>query len=220
MPKSDRKLRILIADDDFDTQKILSDFLAHHGFEPIVAIHGKHALKLADSFTPDLALVDVRMPGPSGMSLAAQLKELQPDMEVIIITAYGTVEAAAEAIRQGVYHYLAKPLNMPRLLSTVNEALGNEQVAVESGEYEVGGEGLAGVSTGAPIDEGEWGIQLSPRQQDVLRLLSNGLSNREIANELGLSEKTVGNYVSSVLQVLQVRNRTTAAVRARELGLL
>ncbi len=213
------KTRILVADDDFDTQKILSDFLAHHGYEPIVAIHGKHALKLASSLEPDLALVDVRMPGPSGMSLAAQLKQICPEMEVIIITAYGTVEAAAEAIRQGVFHYLTKPLNMQRLLTTVREAVGNKTSGSPAESEDEGG-GVSPADQSPVSDESEWGLQLTARQQDVLRLLSQGLSNREIAIQLGLSEKTVGNYVTIVLQALRAPNRTTAAVRARELGLL
>jgi two-component system response regulator RegA len=190
---------ILAADDDFDTQKILSDFLSYHGYEVLVATSGDQALKLAEALSPGLALVDVRMPGPSGISLTCQLKKVVPHIEVIIMTAYATVEEAAEAIRQGAFHYLAKPLNLEGVLALVQEALAN-QPADPSSPVEI--------------------ERLSKRRMQVLQLLADGKTNREIGDNLCLSEKTVANYVSTILKILHVPNRGRAVAKARDLRLL
>jgi two-component system KDP operon response regulator KdpE len=118
--------RILVADDEFDTRKILSDCLKHQGFEIVAACDGKEALMLATAHPPDLALVDVWMPPPSGMALADQLKGLCPGVKVIIITAGGSIDEATEALRGGAFHYLTKPLRIKRVLAVVQEALTRE----------------------------------------------------------------------------------------------
>ena len=119
--------RILVADDDVDTRDMLSDLLSHEGYEPLVAADGERALTLAAKQPLDLALVDMVMPGPSGMSLAARLKELKPDLDVIIITAYGSEELAAEAMCRGAFYYLPKPLNLKLLPAKVEKALASRQ---------------------------------------------------------------------------------------------
>lgn len=190
---------ILVADDDFDTLKILSDFLTHHGYEVVTTANGDHALTLAEAFTLDLALIDVQMPGVSGLELTLKLKHLYPHIEVIIMTAYATVDAATEAIHQGAFHYLAKPLKMDKVLSVVENALiGWETRRISKVDLD----------------------RLSPRRKQVLQLMADGLSNRAIAEELDLAEKTIINYVSIILEILEVPNRTAAVQRARQLGLL
>lgn len=115
--------RVLIADDEADARRMLFDWLTYQGYEVVVAAGGEEALALAAKQPLDLALVDMVMPGPSGMALAERLKELWPEMEVIIITAYGSIVDAAEAMRRGAFHYLPKPLGMKLLQATVEEAL-------------------------------------------------------------------------------------------------
>jgi len=126
-----RKPRVLIADDDMNTRIMFSDYLTHEGYETIVAADGAEALALAAVQPPDIALVDVRMPGPSGMALVAQLKERQPDLEAIIITAYGSAELAVEVMFQGAFYYLDKPLEMSRLLEKVEKAWAAQQARVQ-----------------------------------------------------------------------------------------
>jgi DNA-binding response OmpR family regulator len=136
---SSKKPCILIADDNVDLGKILSDRLAYQGYETIVATDGQEALTLAAVHPLALALVDVWMPGPSGMQLVTQLKELQPNLEVIIITAYGSIEDAAEAVRQGAFHYLTKPFKVKLLQATVEEALAarRARARIQVGEWTV-----------------------------------------------------------------------------------
>ncbi len=99
----ERQPRVLIADDNVDTRYILSGFLARRGYETITACNGEEALALAARLPLDLALVDVVMLGPSGVELAARLKDLQPRIEVVLITAYGSLEQAVEAMHRGVF---------------------------------------------------------------------------------------------------------------------
>jgi two-component system response regulator DesR len=193
---------ILLADDEVDLRVILADYLGHHGYEVAVAADGREALALAAARRPDLALVDVRMPGPSGMDLAARLKALHPDLPVVIVTAYGSIEDAAEAIRSGVFHYLPKPVQPGQVLAVVEEALGESKAQPQRGNEPASPD------------------PLSPRQVEVLRLIGRGMTNREIATELGLSPGTVGNYISAILRTLGVHNRTAAVLRAQELNLL
>lgn len=120
MVESER--RILIADDDPDARAIFSVYLTHAGFQVQVVSDGEEALKLAASFSPGLALLDVMMPGPSGMTLATLLKELVPDIEILIVTGFGSVGLAIEVLQKGAFCYLMKPVRPQHLLSAVEEA--------------------------------------------------------------------------------------------------
>jgi DNA-binding NarL/FixJ family response regulator len=211
--------RILIVDDEFDMRKILTDCLQHQGYETFTACNGQEALALATAHPLDLALIDVWMPPPAGMALAAQLQALQPHVKVIIITAHGSIEQATEALRGGAFHYLEKPLRMRRLVETVKEALATGQ-AEGQGQVDEPAPVPTRQGANAPAQGGNGNPSLTPRQLQVLQLIGQGMTNREIAAELGLSVKTVGNYVSAILRALQVCNRTAAAMRARELGML
>jgi DNA-binding response OmpR family regulator len=119
--------RILIADDDFDTRQILFDWLTHQGYECVAAANGETALALATAHPLDLALLDVRMPGPAGMDLAPRLKEQHSGIKIIIITAYGSTKEGVAAIRSGAFHYLLKPLDVRQVLTAVKEALSPQE---------------------------------------------------------------------------------------------
>ncbi len=191
----ERRPRLLIADDNVDTRYILSGFLAHRGYETIVASNGEKALALAARLPLDLALLDVVMPGPSGVELAARLKDLQPQIEVILITAYGSLEQAVEAMRQGVFYYLAKPLELKRVLAVVEEAWAKQQALAE--ETPEMSEALRG---------------LTCREREVLALLGEGRTDLEMAEALGISTHTASTHVRNLLGKLGVKNRVQAAV--------
>ncbi len=114
---------ILIADDDPDVRRIFGDYLRHAGYSVQTAADGDRALELAAQSPPDVALIDVMMPGPSGMVLAARLMELYPNLIVIIITAYSSINLAIEVIQKGAYGYLVKPVRPRQLLDRIQEAL-------------------------------------------------------------------------------------------------
>jgi two-component system response regulator (stage 0 sporulation protein F) len=118
-----RKSRVLIADDETDMRDMLSDLMRYEGYEALPAADGRKALALAAAQPLDLALVDVCMPGPSGMALVNQPKALHPDIKAIVITAYGSLEDGGDAVRSGAFHYLLKPLSVERLRAAIKEAL-------------------------------------------------------------------------------------------------
>ncbi len=141
IPVRHARPRILIADDDLDTRNILSDWLTHQGYATLTAADGEKALAAGMAHPLDLALIDVRMPGPAGMELAARLRERHPDLGVIIITAYGSIQDAVEAMRGGAFHYLPKPLAIKQVLAAVEGALarggGRGQVGEKAGDLTV-----------------------------------------------------------------------------------
>ena len=193
----ERQPRILIADDDVDTRYILSGFLAHRDYETITACNGEEALALAAKLPLDLALVDVVMPGPSGVELAARLKDLQPQIEVILITAYGSLDRAVEAMHQGAFYYLAKPLELKRVLAVVEEARAKQQARALAEEAPERLEALRG---------------LSRREREVLAWLAEGRTDPEIAEALGISPYTITTHVRNLLGKLGLKNRVQAAV--------
>jgi DNA-binding response OmpR family regulator len=115
---------------------MLSARLTHWGYKAIVASEGETALQLAATHPLGLALLDARMSGLSGMELAGRLKELQPEMEVIIIAAHGSVQEAVEAMYQGAFYYLLKPLDLELLQTRVDQAWAKQwqQAPVRVGE--------------------------------------------------------------------------------------
>lgn len=192
----ERQPRILIADDDVDTRYILSGFLVHRGYETITAPNGEEALSLAARLPLDLALLDVVMPGPSGVELASRLKDLQPQIEVILITAYGSLEQAVEAMHQGVFYYLAKPLELKRVLAAVEEARAKQQALVEE-----------------PLEMSEVLRGLSRQEREVLALLAEGKTDSEIAEALCISIHTASTHVRDILCRMGVSRQVLAAGR-------
>lgn len=123
--KKNKKPLILVADDDTRHRDIVSTLLKEGGYDTIGASNGADAVRygIADKKAPDLALLDMRMPGKNGFEAMLEIKTKRPDLPVIIMTAYSEIEAAVEAIRKGAYDYLTKPLEYPKLEVAVRNAL-------------------------------------------------------------------------------------------------
>jgi DNA-binding response OmpR family regulator len=113
---------ILIIEDDRDARTIYSGFLAHHGYRTLVAANGKETLALAKAHSPDVALVDIMMPGMSGREVAAWLRKHYPEVVLIFITAVDEVDVAVEEMRLGAFYYLTKPVRPRHLLEVVEGA--------------------------------------------------------------------------------------------------
>ena len=180
-------LGILIAEDDADLRAIVSDYLSHCGYEVWAARDGEQALALAQGHAVDIALVDVVMPGLSGIELIPQLQALQPGIAIILMTAYGTVPQAVEAMRLGAFEYLEKPLQLQHMREVVERAAKEKQTAILG--------------------------SLTQREQEVLQLLAEGKTDVEIAETLHLSKYTIGTHVRNILTKLNIENRVQAAVR-------
>ena len=118
------KGRILVVDDESSARGALSEILQDEGYKVRTAADGFRALAAASEFAPDVVLTDLKMPGMDGLSLMERLKESQPEVEVVLMTAFGAVESAVEAMRRGASNYLTKPLNSDELLVVLERCLG------------------------------------------------------------------------------------------------
>lgn len=214
-------IRLLIVDDQRLMREGLRTLLELEGGVEIVgeAANGQVALDVYAELKPDVVLMDIRMPGMDGVEATRRLHTQWPEARVIILTTFDDDTDVFEGLRAGAVGYLLKDLSGQELanaIRTVNnggaliEPTVAKRVIAEFARHHPPARSIA---DGLPEP-------LSERELDVLKLVSAGLSNREIGNKLGLSEGTVKNYVTSVLQKIGVRDRTQAALRGRELGLI
>lgn len=124
--------RILIVDNEETQREQLAGFLKKQGFTATAAGSGPEALDISKDKSFEVALVDLKMPGMDGIEVLRRLKETNPDIQVIMITAYGSVETAVEAMRLGAYHYVGKPINLEELKLLINKALESHHLLVEN----------------------------------------------------------------------------------------
>jgi two-component system response regulator AtoC len=115
--------KILIVDDEFNSRTLLAQLFQEDGYSADTAENGKTALEALKSTPFDILITDIRMPVMDGIELFHRAKEIYPHMPVILFTAYGTIEAAVKALKEGVFHYLEKPVNFDLLNHTVQQAL-------------------------------------------------------------------------------------------------
>lgn len=183
------------------------------------AANGVEALTQYGSLRPDVVLMDVKMPDLDGVAATRQLLIDHPEAKVVILTTFDDDEYVFEGIRAGALGYLLKALSGEELADAIRTVAAGGALIEPSVARKVMAE-FARTSRPSAQTAEKLIEPLSEREIDVLRLLANGLSNREIAGQLFLAEGTVKNYVSSAMQKLSVRDRTQAALRAKELGLL
>jgi DNA-binding NarL/FixJ family response regulator len=215
-------VRVLLVDDQALFREALATLLAATGAVEVVgeAGDGDEALRRAAELDPDVVLMDLRMPVLDGVGATRRLRVEQPKVRVIALTTFDDDEDVFAALRAGAVGYLLKDVSSARLLEAVQAAARGESVLQPSVAAKV-------VARFAQLPEPDPAprpqplvVPLSERELDVLRLLADGRSNREIAGELFLAEGTVKNHVTNVLAKLGARDRTQAALRARALGLL
>jgi DNA-binding NtrC family response regulator len=115
--------KILITDDEQQIRRILSVMLSEHGFDVAEAESGERAIEVSQEFRPDVALLDINMPGMDGLATLSSLLEQNPKLDCIMMTAYGTIRSAVEAMRRGAFDYLTKPFDNDELLLIINRAL-------------------------------------------------------------------------------------------------
>ncbi|WP_027483583.1 response regulator [Deinococcus pimensis] len=171
------------------------------------AASGEDAVRLAQDLTPDVLLMDVQMPGMDGVTATARVRELGLRSRVLILTTFDTESYVLDGIRAGASGYLLKDVRPGELFDVVRRVAAGEVFIQPS----VAVKYLHLLTTRSVPDE-----HLTAREEDVLRLLARGLSNKLIARELDISESTVKNHVKSILAKMQVRNRTEAALNARK----
>jgi DNA-binding NarL/FixJ family response regulator len=180
---------------------------------------GQSALEAYARLEPDVVLMDVRMPGMDGVEATWRLHERWPQARVVILTTFDDDEYVFEGLRAGAQGYLLKDVSGHDLAEAVRTVAAGGALIEPSVARKVVAE-FARVAPPARKPDAGLPESLSSREEEILQLLAQGLSNGEIAARLSLAQGTVKNYVTNILQKLGARDRTQAALRARELGLL
>jgi DNA-binding NtrC family response regulator len=123
--------KVLIVDDELNSRTLLAQLFHEEGYSADTAENGSVALKILENTTFDILITDIRMPVLDGIELFHRVKELYPHMPVIFFTAYGTIESAVTALKEGAFHYLEKPVNFDLLLHIVGQALDIKRLETE-----------------------------------------------------------------------------------------
>jgi DNA-binding NarL/FixJ family response regulator len=220
-----RKINVLIVDDHAMVRQGLRTFLElqdEGSALPIEVVgeaaNGIEAVELACRTQPDVVLLDLVMPQMDGIQATPRIVECSPHTRVVILTSFGEEDKVLPAIRAGAQGYLLKDIPPAELVQAVREVyLGKVQLHPEIARKlmaAVAAKEETPPSRAATTSEGG----LTEREQEVLRLIADGLSNREIADKLVISEKTVKTHVSNILGKLGLADRTQAAIYALRHG--
>jgi DNA-binding NarL/FixJ family response regulator len=216
------QIRILIAEDQTLMRQGLKTILElEDGFEVVgEASDGQEAVDRALALRPNVVLMDVQMPRVDGVAATAQIASALSATRVIILTTFDYDQYVFDGIKAGARGYLLKYTPADELLATIRRVHAGESIIQPSVATRLIAEftrlrGADGAKGAAPEFE-----PLSERERDVLRLLAEGHSNKEIAARLVLAEGTIKNHVSTILEKLHAANRTQAARVAREQGLI
>ena len=207
-PRDDKApIRLLLAEDQVMIREALAALLSFEGdFEVVAQVgRGDEVANAARDTNPDVALLDIEMPGMDGLTAAAQLKRNHPDTKIIILTTFGRPGFLRRAMESGVSAFLVKDSPADKLTQTIRRVLAGERVIDPD---------LAAAALADGLNP------LTPRERDVLEASSGGGTIAEIASQLTLSEGTVRNYLSACIQKTGARNRAEALRMASERGWL
>jgi DNA-binding NarL/FixJ family response regulator len=215
-------IRVLLVDDQFLFREGLETLLSVHKDIEVVgqACNGQEAVEVAAKVQPDVVLMDVRMPVLNGVRATRRLKKALPQCRVIVLTTFDDDEYIFDALRAGAVGYLLKDVASARLVEAIRAAARGESILEPTVAAKVIAE-FTRVSSLVPAAQMEQLVEpLSERELEILGWIARGGSNKEIADQLFIAEGTVKNHVTHILGKLGVRDRTQAALKARELGLL
>lgn len=209
-------IRVMIVDDQALVRHGLTSLLSLEDDITIVgeAGNGSEAISLIDSLKPDVILMDMRMPILNGVDATKEILKRNPGVKVVVLTTFDEDEYIFESLKAGASGYLLK--------DTPSEDLSAAIRVVHHGHTQLGPSIAPKVLArlrpySPPAGDGASSIKfMTEREQEILKLIAQGLNNKEIAGKLSITEGTVKNHISSILTQLGVRDRTQAALWARE----
>ncbi|MEM9951630.1 MAG: response regulator transcription factor [Chloroflexota bacterium] len=207
-----RTIRILIADDHSVVRAGLRSLLEHQGHFRVIAeaSTGEEAIRLAKENRPDVAILDIRMPGVSGIEACRQIVDALPTCKVVMLTSYAEDELLMAAIQAGASGYVLKRIGDNELVQAVERVSRGEGMLDPAMTASV----FAEVRKANQAQHATAFAELTPQEMAVLAHVAEGMTNRQIAVKLFLGEGTVRNYVSSILSKIGASNRAEAAAFA------
>ena len=213
-------IRVILADDQALFREGLRTLLSTRPELEVLgeAANGQEALALVERLHPDVVLMDLQMPVMDGIRATAHLRQRWPSIPVLALTTFDDDANLFGALRAGAAGYLLKDVSSETLLAAITAAARGEAFLQSTVTGRVVAAFARLMESGGPRAEALV-LPLSPREREILSLLGTGASNKEIADRLCLAEGTVKNHVTNILTKLDVRDRTQAALRARQLGL-
>ncbi len=193
--------KLLLIDDDPHLILLVKDYLEFHGYEVLTATHGREAIDILEHEIPDLIICDVMMPEMDGYTFVEEIRS-NPRLEwlpVIFLSAKGQTKDRIQGLNKGADVYLVKPFEPDELVAQVQSTLNQTHRLMNStpkkGEV-------------TPRIQVPKNVELTPTETKVVNLVAQGMSNREISNELGVSQRTVESHVSNMLNKTGLHNRT------------
>ena len=214
-------IRVLLVDDHAMVRRGLRDFLGlHHDIEVVgEASDGQGAIDGAASLRPDIVLMDLMMPGIDGIEATARILSQSPDTEIIAITSFIEEAKVLAAIEAGASGFLLKDAEADEVAAAIRAAAAGEVHLDPAVAGIVARRMRSGAGDGRSAGAQDGIASLTPRERDVLACVAQGLSNRAIADSLGITERTARTHVSNILAKLGLASRTQAALLAVQHGL-
>lgn len=214
---AETNIRVLITDDHTVVRKGLKALLSSekYGIEVVgEASDGDEAIRKAEQLEPDVILMDLVMPGKTGLEAIKEIKGIQPHARILVLTSFAEDDNVTRAIKAGAYGFLLKDTSPDELVQTIRSVYADRlTLPQELTHVLLGGETVERKS-------GSMQPELTPRELDVLGCIAQGMSNKQVAQTLSVSTTTVRSHVSSLIRKLNMENRTQLAIYAREHDLI
>lgn len=209
------KIRLLIVDDQTVVREGLAAILANYSDIEVVgqAEDGSQAVIIAQETQPDVILLDLVMPKMDGLTAIPKIKEIAPETRILVVTSFAENDRVYQAIKAGALGYILKDATREQLLQAIRDVAQGRASLQPSIAVKLIQE------INHPAELLYTADPLTRRELETLRLIARGMSNQEIANELVVHERTIAKYVSSILDKLQLANRTQAALYALREGI-
>ncbi len=212
------KIKVLLVDD----QQLLLDGVKtllsiNNDMEVAMAGSGEAAVEMAETFNPDIILMDIRMPGMGGVEATKRIKEHHPGIVILILTTFDDDGYIIDALRYGASGYLLKDIEGERLIKSIYEALsGNLLLTGRVARKLAWNAALKNEKSQSGIRSLQEGLELSERETDITRALAEGLTSREIAERLHLTQGTVKNYLSGIYSKIGTNDRAKAVLLLKD----
>jgi DNA-binding NarL/FixJ family response regulator len=222
---TEEKITVIIVDDHDIVREGLRRILDKREDIKVIAeaVSAEDAIILIERHRPDISLIDIQLPGMSGIELTAKAKEINPDGEIVVLTMFDDKEVATRAIKAGAIGYILKSTANRQLLDAVDAAYRGETLispSVARKLIEVLAVMPEPKEAPEEVARSEPYSKLTKREMEVLKLIAENLSNREIAEQLYISEHTVKAHVKAIFRKLQIDDRTQATLMAHKDGLV